>query len=99
MMNNCVVKKYKINDIYGRFLEILRSPKFYTLARKSETDCSRRRSLTLERLILYLIFRQGRTLNQELLQFYAAAEDNDSIVSKQALSKALRKINPEALHG
>ncbi len=40
MMNNCVVKEYRINDIYGRFLEILRSSEFCTLARKKERDFS-----------------------------------------------------------
>ena len=97
MMSNVVVKKYSINDIYGKFLELLSTSQFNNLARSSDVDFTRKRSLTLERLILYLIFRQGRTLNQELLQFYAAADENESIVSKQALSKALRKINPDAL--
>lgn len=97
MMSNVVVKKYSINDIYGKFLQLLSTSQFNNLARSSDVDFTRKRSLTLERLILYLIFRQGRTLNQELLQFYAAADENESIVSKQALSKALRKINPDAL--
>ena len=53
MMSNIVVKKYGINDIYGKFLQLLNTSQFHNLARSSTVDFTRKRSLTLERLILY----------------------------------------------
>jgi hypothetical protein len=45
-------------------------------------------------LIYYFIFRNKKTTNAELTHFYSSIDKLEKRISKQALNKAIRKLNP-----
>ncbi|AMC94187.1 hypothetical protein AOC36_09345 [Erysipelothrix larvae] len=95
MMTNQVVKNSTITNFIHTFRQSLNQSSLVDIARKSPAYFTRTRELTFFRLLMFLIFRSGKTINQELIRFYSRVDCIKSIVSKQALSKALRKINPK----
>lgn len=58
-------------------------------------DFSRRRKFPWYDLLFYLIFRSEKTINSELTRYFADMGRSSERISKQALFKAAKKLNPE----
>lgn len=80
--------------ILGLFQEILLSSSFLDCARKKPGYFTQSRKIHLPELLLFLIFRHCDTLNEEIVSFFS--EINQVRCSRQAMFKAMAKINPEA---
>jgi len=94
-MKNGVVKNFRVIDFYKLFNSFINDSSIFPTIRIRKEDFTRDRELTAFKLLFYLIFRNGKTINQDLIKFYNLLDIPELIVSKQALSKALRKINPK----
>ena len=79
--------------ILGLFQEILLSSTLLAYARKESGYFTQSRKIHLHELLLFLIFRHCNTLNEEISSFFS--EINRVRCSRQAMFKAMAKINPE----
>lgn len=79
----------------------MQSPEFVAAHRVSESDFTRRRCLSLEVLVTFLLqMVGGRSLQVGLDQFFAALGEAGAltrVVTKSALSQARKKLLPSAL--
>ena len=94
MMKNNVVKSSKISHVYSEFSSYLQSSTVNGLCRKHLTDFTRNRKMNFYMILYYFIFRNKTTTNSELSHFYASLDQFEKRISKQALNKAIRKVNP-----
>lgn len=92
-MNN-VVKSSQLAAIFSEFNAIIHSDITNRLCRKRTQDFTRNRNMNFYSLIYYFIFRNRTTTNAELSHFYSSIDRFEKRISKQALNKAIRKLNP-----
>lgn len=92
--NDLVVKNAKIGKFFKDFFVTLRQTECLEIGRKRPQDFSRNREMTFSKLITFLIFRNGKNSNQDLAHFYSSIHQSECMISKQALFKALHKVNP-----
>lgn len=91
---NCVVKEKEISNFLCSFYDLIKSSKIRSIAGIHVGDFTRIRKFPWYDLILYLIFRHCSTTNQELTEYFTGKSDIDNRISKQALFKAVEKLNP-----
>ena len=96
MMMNNVVKSSLLSSLLCEFNEAVHSDIVNQLCRKKCTDFTRKRNMNFYSLIYYFIFRNKKTTNSELTWFYSSICEFEKRISKQALNKAVRKMNPNA---
>ena len=89
-----VVKNKELSLLFCRYFLALEQPECISLGRKQRMDFTRKREMTFAKLIAFLIFRNGKHSNQDLTHFYSSLNQLHRRISKQALFKALRKVNP-----
>ena len=94
MMMNNVVKSSLLSSLLCEFNEAVHSDIVNQLCRKKCTDFTRKRNMNFYSLIYYFIFRNKKTTNSELTWFYSSICEFEKRISKQALNKAVRKMNP-----
>ena len=94
MMMNNVVKSSQLAAIFSEFNAIILSDITNRLCRKRTQDFTRNRNMNFYSLIYYFIFRNRTTTNAELSHFYSSIDQFEKRISKQALNKAIRKLNP-----
>ncbi len=63
-------------------------------AERKKCDFTRSRNMNFYSIIYYFIFRNRTTTNAELTHFYSSIDRFEKRISKQALNKAIRKLNP-----
>lgn len=95
MTTNPVVKNNDLAYLFLNFIETFNDPACISLGRKSSQHFTRNREMTFYKLLCFLIFRDGKYSNQDLTQFYTSIHQMNHRISKQALFKAMRKMNPE----
>lgn len=94
MMMNNVVKSSLLSSLLCEFNEAVHSDIVNQLCRKKCTDFTRKRNMNFYSLVYYFIFRNKKTTNSELTWFYSSICEFEKRISKQALNKAVRKMNP-----
>lgn len=65
------------------------------LARYNETDFTRKSPLNIENLSKLLIFREGKTNQMEIYNFFNRIQKPELCVTKSALTEQRKKLNPE----
>ena len=93
-MMNDVVKSSELSELFCDFNAIIHSDKAHELCRKKKCDFTRNRNMNFYSIIYYFIFRNRTTTNAELTHFYSSIDRFEKRISKQALNKAIRKLNP-----
>lgn len=94
MTKNNVVKSSKLSYVISTFSDYLQTEKVNVLCRKRTKDFTRNRKMNFYMLLYYCIFRNKSTTNTELSHFYASIDQFEKRISKQALNKAIKKLNP-----
>lgn len=94
MMMNDVVKSSELSELFCDFNTIIHSDEVNDLCRKKKCDFTRNRNMNFYSIIYYFIFRNRTTTNAELTHFYSSIDRFEKRISKQALNKAIRKLNP-----
>ena len=94
MMMNNVVKLRQFSCFLKSFSDIIKSDKTNMLARTRIHDFSRRRVMSFDMVIFYLIFRNRKNTDADLIKFFSALDILEKKVTRQALHKNIRKLNP-----
>lgn len=94
MMMNDVVKSSELSELFFDFNTLIHSARVNDLCRKKKCDFTRNRNMNFYSIIYYFIFRNRTTTNAELTHFYSSIDRFEKRISKQALNKAIRKLNP-----
>lgn len=94
MMMNNVVKSSELSQLFCDFNSIIQSDIVNMLCRKRKKDFTRNRNMNFYSVIYYFIFRNKTTTNAELTHFYSSIYKFEKRISKQALNKAIKKLNP-----
>lgn len=94
MMMNDVVKSSELSELFFDFNTLIHSTRVNELCRKKKCDFTRSRNMNFYSIIYYFIFRNRTTTNAELTHFYSSIDRFEKRISKQALNKAIRKLNP-----
>ena len=87
--NVSIITKFLFN-----FVQICKSEETRAAARKNIHSYIRNRNLKVFDLITFLMFRNNTTMNRDLAVFFSKSKRLSECVSKQAMSKALKKMNP-----
>ena len=98
----CIWKYFKIHaGILENIGNLLRSPEFIATHRISPSDFTRKRCLSADILVAFLLqMVGGRSLQVGLDQFFCALGGGVTlapVVTKSALSQARKKLRPSAL--
>lgn len=98
---SCVVKKWAGNtaDLFIDFSRYIQSSEVQAACATHKGDFSRQRKFPWYDLLFYLIFRSEKTANSELTRYFADMGRSSERISKQALFKAAKKLNPEVFSG
>lgn len=94
MMMNSVVKSSELSQLFCDFNSIIQSDIVNMLCRKRKKDFTRNRNMNFYSVIYYFIFRNKTTTNADLTHFYSSIDKFERRISKQALNKAIKKLNP-----
>ena len=94
MMMNSVVKSSELSQLFCDFNSIIQSDIVNMLCRKRKKDFTRNRNMNFYSIIYYFIFRNRTTTNADLTHFYSSIDKFERRISKQALNKAIKKLNP-----
>lgn len=82
--------------LISAFTSLLSSEQIHTLSRTKPGDFTRKKGkMQLQRLLLYVIFRNCKDTNSELSRFYASIDRSVERPSRQATHKRLRSLNPD----
>jgi hypothetical protein len=85
----------KIIEELKLFLEtVSQDMEIRKLVTQSETDFSRKRKLTMERIIGFIINMPKRSLSVELQEFFAGLSEGEDAATKGALSQQRSKLKP-----
>ena len=87
--NVSIITKFLFN-----FVQICKSEETRAAARKNIHSYIRNRNLKVFDLITFLMFRNNTTMNRDLAVFFSKSKRLSECVSKQAMSKAIKKMNP-----
>lgn len=93
MMMNNVVKLRKFSRFLKSFSSIIKSDTTHLLARNKINDFTRRRVMSFDMIIFYLMFRNRKNTDAELIKFFCCLDQLEKKISKQALHKNIRKLN------
>ena len=94
MMMNNVVKSSELSQLFCDFNSVIQSDIVNMLCRKRKKDFTRNRNMNFYSIIYYFIFRNRTTTNADLTHFYSSIDKFERRISKQALNKAIKKLNP-----
>lgn len=94
MMMNNVVKSSELSQLFCDFNSVIQSDIVNMLCRKRKKDFTRNRNMNFYSIIYYFIFRNRTTTNADLTHFYSSIDKFERSISKQALNKAIKKLNP-----
>ena len=94
MTKSNVVKSSRLSCVFSDFSLYLHSSTVNDLCRKHVSDFTRNRKMNFYMILYYFIFRNKLTTNSELSHFYASLDQFEKRISKQALNKAIKKVNP-----
>ena len=97
MMMNNVVKSSELSQLFCDFNSVIQSDIVNMLCRKRKKDFTRNRNMNFYSIIYYFIFRNRTTTNADLTHFYSSIDKFERRISKQALNKAIKKLNPNIL--
>ena len=82
--------------LISAFTSLLSLEQVYVLSRNMPGDFTRKKGkMQLQRLLLYVIFRNCKDTNSELSRFYASIDCSGERPSRQATHKRLRSLNPD----
>lgn len=93
MMMTNVVKLRKFSRFLKNFSDIIKSDTTHALARSYIRDFTRRRVMTFDMVIFYLMFRNRKNTDADLIKFFCCLDQLEKKVTKQALHKNIRKLN------
>lgn len=91
------MKKTKLGKIIKKVYDIINSQEFLEQHRMKPTDFTRLRKLSFSMLIVFILSSTKKSLQSALFAFTSAIKSNFGTYTKQAFSKARKKINPSAL--
>ena len=94
MMMNNVVKSSELSQLFCDFNSVIQSNIVNMLCRKRKKDFTRNRNMNFYSIIYYFIFPNRTTTNADLTRFYSSIDKFERRISKQALNKAIKKLNP-----
>ena len=78
-----------------KILKILSTRKALEIGRFNKKNFIRKSPLNFENLSNFLIFREGKTNQMDLYNFFNKKENNEISVTKSALTEQRKKLNPE----
>ena len=84
-----------LSEFFCRFGKVIRSEEIRSAMRKKATDFIRIFKFPWFDILLYLIFRHEKCTQSEISTYYSAIGKKDLRISKQAVFKAIRKVNPD----
>lgn len=93
-MMSGVVKTRVLADLLFQFNEVINTTIVRKLAAAHLSDFTRIRKMSYAHLIYYLVFRDNKNTNTELTSFFKKLGVPKNRISKQALHKAVKKLNP-----
>lgn len=96
-MKKNVVKISSIATLLFDFNSIIHSDIVHSLSAKEKRFFSRNRNMSFFHLIYYFIFRNCKDSNSELSSFYSSLHCLEKRISKQAINKAIKKMNPNVM--
>lgn len=92
-MKTNVVKTRVLSNLLVQFNEVINSSLVRKLAGNKIQDFTRIRKMSYANLLYYLIFRDNKNTNTELTSFFMKLGVPKNRISKQALHKAVKKLN------
>ncbi len=81
-------------EIMNNFNKIIKNEKTINLARENNTDFTRKSKLGFETLVKMILSRTGKTVSNEVINYYCEIDRLDSSVSKQSVFQAREKLKP-----
>ena len=91
-MNN-VVKMRQFTRLLKSFSDIIHSKTVNQLSRSHIQDFTRRRVMTFDMVVFYLIFRNRKNTDADLIKFFSSLDILEKRITKQAMHKNIRKLN------
>ena len=91
------MKNSKLGKIIKKVYDMINSQEFLEQHRMNPTDFTRLRKLSFSMLIVFILSGTKKSLQSALFAFTSAIKSNFGTYTKQAFSKARKKINPSAL--
>ncbi len=83
------------NDRIKEILDIIKTEKALEIGRYKAKDFTRKSPLNFENLCNFLIFREGKTNQMEIYNFFNKIGKSDLAVTKSALTQQREKLNPK----
>lgn len=96
-MNN-VVKMRQFTHLLYSFSDIIHSKTVNSLCRTRIHDFTRRRVMTFDMVVFYLIFRNRKNTDADLIKFFSCLDALEKKITKQAMHKNIRKLNSNVFH-
>ena len=90
-VENCA----EIATIFTSFAALLLTSHVAELARRKKSDFTRSKAgkLPLNKLLVYIIFRNSKDTSSELSKFFSSIGENRKKPSRQAANKRLHRLN------
>ena len=93
MTMNHVVKMRQFTRLLKSFSDIIHSKTVNQLSRSHIQDFTRRRVMTFDMVVFYLIFRNRKNTDADLIKFFSSLDILEKRITKQAMHKNIRKLN------
>ena len=87
----------KLGKVIKRVYDIINSQEFVERFKMNPADFTRLRKMSFSMLIIFILSSTKKSLQSALFAFTSAVKFNFGTYTKQAFSKARKKINPSAL--
>lgn len=94
MMMKTVVKVKQFQRFLKQFSDLISSSATNEIVRTRLSDFTRKRVMSFDMVLFYLIFRNRNCAEADLVEFFSKLDILHKKISKQALHKNLRKVNP-----
>lgn len=91
------MRKAKLGKIIKRVYDIINSQEYLERSRMKPTDFIRIRKMTFPMMIIFILSSTKKSLQSALFAFTSRMKFEGGTYTKQAFSKARKKINPSAL--
>ena len=92
------MRSAKLGKTIKRGYDIINSKEYLEQSRMKPTDFIRIRKMTFPMMIIFILSSTKKSLQSALFAFTSNAKCNFGTYTKQAFSKARKKINPSALY-
>ena len=92
------MRSAKLGKIIKRVYDIINSKEYLEQSRMKPTDFIRIRKMTFPMMIIFILSSTKKSLQSALFAFTSNVKCNFGTYTKQAFSKARKKINPSALY-